>query len=222
MKAPRKMKPTEGSSSASRRQQASEQRRAAILAAALEVFAADGFAAARLDDVAEKAGVAKGTIYLFFEDKEQLFEQILVSAIAPVLAQVEMLASTPSISLDEMLATLFAFFRKEVLGTRRREVIRLVLSEGHRFPRIAEIYHREVVSKGLGIVKRIAAAARERGELSRGDLVQFPHLVFAPLLLALIWDGLFARLEPLDFDGLLAAHRELLVAGNVRAKPRKT
>lgn len=206
---------------AKRREQASRQRREAILAAALEVFASDGFAAARLDDVAAKAGVAKGTIYLFFEDKEHLFEQILISAITPVLAQVEALASAPAISLDSVLAKMFAYFRKEVLATHRREVMRLVLSEGRRFPRIAEAYHREVVSKGLAIVRRIARKAHERGELEHHDLERFPHLVFAPLLLAVIWDGLFSRLEPLDVEGLLAAHRSMLLADCARHPPRK-
>lgn len=222
MKTSRKSRPAASASRpAKRRQQASEQRREAILAAALEVFASDGFAAARLDDVAAKAGVAKGTIYLFFEDKEHLFEQILISAITPVLAQVEALASAPAMSLDEVLAAMFAYFRKEVLGTRRREVIRLVLSEGRRFPRIVEAYHREVVSKGLAIVTKIARRAHERGELAHRDLVRFPHLVFAPLLLAVIWDSLFSRLEPLDVEGLLTTHRSLL-AGDARAFPRKT
>jgi AcrR family transcriptional regulator len=206
---------------ANRRHQASERRREAILAAALEVFADDGFAAARLDDVAAKAGVAKGTIYLFFEDKEQLFEQILVSAIAPVLTQVEALANTPSMGLDDVLAAVFAYFRKEVLATERREVMRLVLSEGRRFPRIAEAYHREVVSKGLAIVRQIAKTAHRRGELSRDELVRFPHLVFAPLLLAVVWDGLFSKFEMLDVEELLAAHRSVLLGGKARRQSRK-
>jgi AcrR family transcriptional regulator len=116
-----------------RRQQASEQRRQAILNAALDVFATEGFAAARLEDVAAKACVAKGTIYLFFEDKEDLFEQLLISAVAPVLTKVETLATEPLMPLNDMLAALFAFFRAEVLDTKRREVIWLVLTEGQRF-----------------------------------------------------------------------------------------
>ena len=202
--------------SPNRRRQASEQRREAILRAALETFAAEGFAAARLDDIAAKAGVAKGTIYLFFDDKEHLFEQMLVSAIAPVLTQIEALANTPAKRLDDILAAIFAFFREQVLATDRREVMRLVLSEGRRFPRIAEAYHREVVSKGLEIIRQLAKAAHQRGELSDDELVRFPHLVFAPLLLAVVWDGLFWAREPLDVEGLLSAHRSVLLAGTSR------
>jgi AcrR family transcriptional regulator len=202
-----------------RRRQASEQRRQAILRAGLEVFAARGFAAARLEDVAEKAGVAKGTIYLFFQDKEDLFEQIVLGAVTPVLGMIARAAAAPDTPTDLVLRRLFELFRAEVLATWRREVLRLVITEGPRFPRIAEFYHREVISKGLGIIRGLAQRGVARGELRSDALARFPQLVFAPLLLALIWDGLFSAIEPLDVEGLLAAHRELLLSGAARAAP---
>lgn len=211
----------DGDRPAGKRQGASEKKRQAILAAALEVFAAEGFAAARLDDVAARAGVAKGTIYLFFDDKEHLFEQLLVNAITPVLAEVEAVISASDMPLDDVLAMIFHHFRREVLETERREVVRLVLSEGRRFPRIAEAYHREVISKGLAMIRRLAAKAHARGELSSDAIERFPHLVVAPLLLALLWDGLFSRFDTLDVEGLMATHRATLLAGQVTAKPRK-
>lgn len=204
-----------------RRQEASRKRREAILAAALEVFAAEGFAAARLDDVAEKAGVAKGTIYLFFKDKDELFEQLLVSAITPVLTQIEAMSQVSEQPLDSVLAAIFGHFRREILETNRREIIRLVVSEGRRFPKIAEIYHRQVVAKGTAIIRRLAKKARERGELSHDGLERFPHLVVAPLLMAVLWDGLFSKFEPLDVDALLATHREILLSGKPRRQNRK-
>lgn len=198
------------SKSTSKRQEAAVQRRQAILDAALEIFAEDGFAAARLDDVAEKAGVAKGTIYLSFKDKEDLFEQLLISAVAPVLDRMEALTGEPELSLDRLLQGLFELFRTQVLGTPRQEVIRLVITEGRRFPRIARIYHREVISKGSEIVRRVAQAAHRRGELSSDELARFPQLVFAPMVLAVIWESVFSRIQPLDVEGLLAAHRQVL------------
>jgi len=209
------------SSAPNRRQEASERRRQAILTAALDVFAADGYAAARLDDVAAKAGVAKGTIYLFFRDKEDLFEQLLIGTMSPVLAKIEGLANEQLMPLNDMLAVLFAFFQAEVLATERREVVRLVLTEGRRFPRIAEIYHREVIAKGLALVARIAHQAHTRGELPSDDLAGYPHLVFAPLVMSLLWDGLFSRSSALDVDGLLAAHRRLLTGTRKPARQRK-
>ena len=196
-----------------RRQQASEERKLAILRAGLEVFAARGFAAARLEDVAEKAGVAKGTIYLFFHDKEDLFEQIVLGAIRPVLVMIAKTAAAADTPTDVILERLFDLFRAEVLGTWRQQVLRLVITEGARFPRIAEFYHREVIVKGLAIIRHLAQRALARGELQSDSIARFPQLVFAPLLLALIWEGLFSAIEPLDVEGLLTAHRELLLGG---------
>jgi len=206
------------SSSASKRREASEQRRQAILEAAIDVFSSDGFATARLDDVAAKAGVAKGTIYLFFKDKEDLFEQILLSALSPVLGKAQALAGDSSLPLDALLEQLLAFLRKEILETRRKDILRLIITEGHRFPRIAEMYHREVVSKGMVIMRSIVRKAHARGELASDDLERFPQLVFAPVVLAVVWDGLFSKFQPLDVEGLLKAHLRVLVAKPVRTR----
>src|SRR3974390_3950233 len=97
--------------SGTRRQLASGGRRQAILRAGLGVFAARGFAAARLEDVAEKAGVAKGTIYLFFRDKEDLFEQIVLGAVTPVVPLVGAVAADPDAPTDVILGRLFDLFR---------------------------------------------------------------------------------------------------------------
>src|SRR5262249_25606246 len=159
-----------------------EERRQRILAAALEAFAEQGFAAARLDDVAENAGVAKGTLYLYFKDKEALFEALILSAIAPVLARFEALAVQEDVSTERLLAKFLDLFRTEVLETPRKKLLRLIIAEGPRFPKVARFYHRQVVSKGLALLRRIAERAWRRGELRSDALVRFPHLMFAPLL----------------------------------------
>lgn len=194
-----------------RRQEASKQRRQAILDAALEVFAANGFAATRLDEVAEKAGVAKGTIYLFFKDKEDLFEQIVLGAVSPVLATVSTVALEGGQPFDALMSRFIEVFRRDILATRRKEIIRLVISEGARFPRIAEFYHREVIAKGCAIIRALAARGFREDDPRREALMRYPQLVVAPMLMAVVWDGVFARIEPIDMAGLLAAHRTLLL-----------
>ena len=194
-----------------RRRQASAQRRQAILDVALDVFAANGYAATRLDEIAEKAGVAKGTIYLSFKDKDDLFEQMVTGAVAPVLTALEVLAQQPGLPFAILLRRLVDVFRMEILATRRKEIIRLVISEGGRFPRIAEFYHREVIAKGMSLIRSLAEQAAARGELPSDAIAKFPQLVVAPLLLAVIWDGVFSKIEQLDVEGLLAAHCEQLL-----------
>ena len=190
-----------------------EARRQAILEAALDVFAAEGFAAAKLDDVADKAGVAKGTIYLHFKDKQDLFEQMVREAVFPVIARLEELAKLPDLPAELALRAMFEVFRTQVLATRRKDLLRLILTEGPRFPAIAAFYHREVVARGLALMGELLNRARANGELSAEGLARFPQLVVAPLILAVVWDGLFAAIEPLDVEGLLAVHRELLLRG---------
>lgn len=203
-----------------RRQEASEQRRQAILDAGLEVFSEHGFEAARLDDLAERAGVAKGTIYLFFKSKEDLFEQIILSAARPVLAQAAAIGAAADLPFAQMLHGMFALFEREILGTSRRKIARVVIAEGARFPSIAEFYHREIIAKMLGLIQMAARRAHERGELTSDAIERFPHLVSAPMVLSIVWDGLFSTIAPLDVRGLLAAHLELLTGVPPQTLPR--
>ena len=187
-----------------------EARRRAILQSALAEFAERGFAAARLDDVALRAGVAKGTLYLYFEDKEALFVELIRSAVAPLMDQFSRIAAAPDLSPIQALDTLFALFEKEVLGTDRKLLLRLIIAEGARFPVIAEVYYREVVTRGLGLMRGLAERASAEGVFASEATSRYPQLIVAPLLLAVIWDNLFARMHPLDVNGLLHAHREVL------------
>jgi AcrR family transcriptional regulator len=191
-------------------------RRQAILEAALTVFAEHGYEAARLDDVARRAGVAKGTLYLYFNDKEALFESLIRSAIDPVLERLKTVSAVPDLPLSQVLEGLFSVFRSEVLGTQRKLLLRLIIAEGPRFPAIAEFHYRNVVARILPLVREVAKRAVERGELPNDALVRFPQLIAGPLLLAVIWDAMFARIDPLDVKSFLRAYSEALTAGAPR------
>jgi len=184
------------------------ERREAILAAALEEFSASGFAATRLDDVARRAGVAKGTIYLYFRDKETLFQELVRSMLTPVIGTVEALreVDVPMRALSEHLLDVFV---DQILSTRRREVIRLMIAEGRRFPKLAEFYHREVISRIFGAVRALLERAAARGEAPPA-LAQFPQLLAAPGLVAVVWTGLFDKYEPLDARAMLRAYFDML------------
>jgi AcrR family transcriptional regulator len=176
--------------------------------AALDEFAASGFAATRLDDVARRAGVAKGTIYLHFADKESLFQELIRSELSPVVATLE---TPPDLPLRAVVELLMATFVREVLQTRRKDIVRLVLAEGRRFPKVAEFYYREVVGRGMSAVRTLMRRAVARGEIGSDALVHFPQLVVAPGLVSIIWDGLFDRFEPLDVEALMRTHVDLLL-----------
>ncbi|MGE5511241.1 MAG: TetR/AcrR family transcriptional regulator [Bacteroidota bacterium] len=196
------------------RRVASQQRRQAILHAALHIFAENGFAAARLDDVAARAGIAKGTLYLYFADKEALFEELIRSYMSPILDKLEATsAAAAPLPAPLLLQQLFELFRREVLETERKHIIQLLISEGPRFPALAEFYFREIVSRGIRALGGLARQAQASGQLPSNALARYPQLIVAPLLVAVVWDRLFSRFEPLDVDGMLKAHAMLLTGG---------
>jgi len=183
----------------------------AILDAALDVFLEKGFAEARLDDVAARAGVAKGTIYLYVPSKQALFEALATSGIGGPIGAIEQKVLALDLPAEAQFRTLFDFLRQEVLGTRRMDIVRLLLREASRFPELAEIYHREVISRGLGLLRGIAERGVASGEFRSDEIVRFPQLAIAPGLVALLWTSLFQRLEPLDVEAMLEAHLALLM-----------
>ena len=194
----------------SARAKRSAARRDAILAAALEEFSARGFAATRLDDVARRADVAKGTIYLHFADKETLFQELIHLELSPVVGALEH-ASHADISVRQLAERLIEVFVREVYETRRKDVIRLILTEGPRFPKLAEFYYREVIARVMEAIRAMLRRAVERGELKDDALVRFPQLLAAPGIVAILWNGLFDRFEPLDVRALMRAHFDLLL-----------
>jgi AcrR family transcriptional regulator len=195
--------------SSGKRAEQSAARREAILAAALDEFSASGFAAARLDDVARRAGVAKGTIYLHFRDKEALFQELIRSALGPFVATIEA-ASAADLPLRAVAERLILGFVRDVYGTNRKNIIRLVLVEGRRFPNVADFYYREVVGRAMIAVRKLVQRAVARDEISSDVVGKFPQLIAAPAIVAIIWDGLFDRFEKLDPEALLRAHFDLL------------
>ncbi len=200
------------------RAEKSAARREAILAAALDEFSAQGFAAARLDDIAARADVAKGTIYLYFRDKEMLFQELVRSALVPFVVTVEA-APAANLPFRVVAETLVGNFVREVLSTKRKNIIRLIMAEGRRFPKIAEFYYREVVSRALAAMRQLVKMGIARGELKHEALAKFPQLIVAPALVAIVWDDLFDRFERLDPEALMLAHFEILFAPQEGKRP---
>jgi AcrR family transcriptional regulator len=192
------------------RAERSAARREAILSAALDEFSARGFAATRLDDVARRARIAKGTIYLYFRDKESLFQELIRTMLTPLVGTIEALgqADVPMRELADHIADLFV---REVYETRRKDVVRLMIAEGRRFPKLAEFYYREVLSRIIAAMRGLLARAAARGEAPAG-LADFPQIIAAPGLIAIVWSGLFERFEPLDVRAMMKTHLELLFA----------
>ena len=185
------------------------ERREAIIAAAMDEFIARGFAATRLDDIAKRAGVAKGTIYLHFKDKESMFEELIRIAIVPLVGRMQ--GPPPASGTVRDLIEGFALnFIQEVATTRRGDIVRLIVAEGPRFPAIADFYYREVVSKGLAGMRAMIELGIARGEIANKNLAKFPQILVAPAMIAVIWQSLFARHAPLDAIEMFRTHLDLI------------
>ena len=185
------------------------ERRDAIVAAAMEEFITRGFAATRLDDIARRAGVAKGTIYLHFKDKESMFEELVRIVIVPVVARLTALPP-PTGSVRDLIEMFAGNFIKEVIGTKRGDLVRLIVAEGPRFPAVADFYYREVVSRGMAGMRALIELGIARGEIREKDLARYPQILVAPAMIAVIWQSLFARHAPLDAQDMLRVHLDLI------------
>ena len=195
---------------ASNRAERAAERRGAIIEAAMDEFIARGFAATRLDDVARRAGVAKGTIYLHFKDKESMFEELIRTAIVPMITRLWGTPPQPGTSVRDMVEGFAKTFIEEVATTRRGDLVRLIVAEGPRFPAVADFYYREVVSRGLGGMRALIELGIARGEIKQKNLAKFPQIMVAPALIAVIWQSLFSRHAPLDALEMFRVHLDLI------------
>jgi hypothetical protein len=138
-----------------------------------------------------------------------LFQELVRSLVGPLVGRIER-ASFDDLPLRSAAEAIVDLFVTEILGTRRSDLIRLVIAEGPRFPKLAQFYYQEVIARILPIVRGRLARAVRRGELQHEALARFPQLLVAPGLLAVVWSGLFERFEPLDARALMYAHLDLL------------
>lgn len=195
-------------------------RPAELLDAALEVFAEKGFAAARMEDIAARAGAAKGTIYLYFPSKEAVFEALVRSAVIPNLERAEALALAHEGSVEDLLRQLMAALAGLIRESRLVVLPRLLIGDIHRFPPLARFYRREVIERGFRLIARVHRRGVERGEFREQDSEAVARLVVAPVLLLAIWRTVFAphEPEPLNPKPVLDAHVDTLLNG-LRAAP---
>lgn len=205
--------PAERPSRRSRHGDTREDREAAIVDAGLALFLEKGFAASKVDEVAKRAGVAKGTVYLYFPSKDDLFHAVVRRSLEPLIDVVEDLAHAPDAPTAEVLARVFRALYDEVVATERREVLRLLISEGARFPKLTTYYHTAVVRRGGAALRALVANAVARGEFRDGPATRRPEVLMGPALMALIWTLVFQDIDPLDLDAVLAAHIDLVLNG---------
>jgi AcrR family transcriptional regulator len=185
-----------------------------IVAAALEIFAEKGFAAARLEDIAARAGVSKGAIYLYFATKEDIFRAVVEQGVAPnLLALQGMALQAPS------FFPLARGFTQLVAGLLQTSpvggIVKMVIAEARNFPELARIWHDRLVAPALAAMTAAIAAGQARGEIRPGDPRLFAVSLISPLLVGVVFRETFAPVgaEPFDLPALAAQHVETLLRG---------
>lgn len=195
-----------------RRKQA---RPAEILDAALKVFAAKGFAGARMEDIAREAGVTKGTIYLYFENKEGVFKALVRESVGNTLGQVATDVASFEGSARFLIRMVLTRIGLLLLESDKVVIPKIVIAESANFPWLAEFYRFEVIERGLGLLMSLIGRGVERGEFRALPPEHVARLCVAPVLLAAIWRVTFSPIdpEPYDFNGLIATHLDVLFRG---------
>ena len=200
-----------------------------LLDAALEIFVERGYAAARLEDVAAKAGVSKGTLYLYYDNKEELFKAVVRRSIAPLIAETREMIERFDKDSETLLAEFLHTWWTRYGGTRLAGITKLVIGESGNFPEMARFYNGEVVSGNHELITMILKRGVARGEFREIDVDAVAHHVMAPLVLRSIWVnsiepccGGAGAMDPQRFiahhlDMLLRALRETPAARTINA-----
>lgn len=183
--------------------------------AALAVFAERGYAATRMEDIARRAGVTKGTIYLYFESKDAVFRSLVQESIGKTIEGLLAASSRYEGSSAELLRGVLRGIGKFICTSNRVVLPKIIIAEAGNFPALAEFYRREVIDKGLALLQSVIARGIARGEFREMAPEHAARLCIAPLLLAVFWRTTFAKFDPVPYDmeGLIETHIDVLLRG---------
>lgn len=200
---------------APRWQRRSEKRPAEICSAALEVFAEKGFAAAKLDEIAARAGVSKGTLYLYFKDKAELFRAVVQSAVSSNLQALQDLIAVSEIPFAQLYPMFIGRIAEMTTRVPVGAVAKMVIGKSRNFPELAKVWHDEVVGKALTTMTALVERAIKRGEIRDGDPRLYVFSMMAPLLMGVLWREILqpAGGAPLDIQDLARQHARTLLSG---------
>ena len=200
-----------------KRERRKEARPGELVKAALDLFVEKGFAATRVDEVAARAGVSKGTLFLYFESKEDLFKAVIRDNIANLFPAWNEEFKTFEGSSAEMLHYAMDLWWLNVGNTPASGIVKLVISEAQNFPEIAAFYQKEVVEPGTGLLQSILQRGVERGEFQHMDTSKSVFSIIAPMIFLMMWKhsmgACAASANIIDPKEFIHMHVDLLLNG---------
>ena len=203
-------------------QRRSEDRPREICKAALELFAERGFAATRVDDIAARAGVSKGTLYLYFRTKEEIFRAVVRTTVAPNIAMIRESVATTDMPFGVVIKGLLERFVDLTERLPIGAVAKLVIGESRNFPELAKVYHDLVISEAIATISDLVRRAQARGEVRQGDARLYAMTLIGPMLMGMLWRETFEPVgaATVDLKALARQHAEAVLAGLLTEKAR--
>lgn len=196
------------------RAQKKAERPGEILQAAFSEFVEKGFMAARVEDIARRVGVTKGTVYFYFDTKERLFEESMAqvtTAIAQEICSIQLDSRGSHVEqLKSFIVAVYAMMARHPEG---RELVRLLVAEAPRFPDLIEKHHDSFIAPGVDIIRRIVSSGVATGEFTDSALVKFPQLVMSPIMVLTFGQLRFGARRRMDLKLFVEAHLELVING---------
>lgn len=186
-----------------------------LLAAALVEFTERGYAATRLDDVAARAGVSKGTLYLYYPGKEALFQAVVRESLVPLLSDYESSLASSDASSAQQLEAFFRDWWRYFGSTQLAGLCKLIVAESSNFPEVARFFQEEVVGPEMRLLGGIIERGIARGEFRRVDVECLVQISLSPMVMRAIWQHSIepvCRVDHIELDRFLACHLEQLLA----------
>ncbi len=192
-----------------------------LLAAALDLFVERGYAATRLEDVAARAGVSKGTLYLYFTNKEELFKAVVRENMVPVLGEAETMVDGYQGNSADLFRDIIRGWWDRIGNTKLSGITKLIMAESGNFPELTQFYHDEVISRGNAMIVRMLERGVTRGEFRRIDPEQAMNIVCAPMLMLMMWKHSFSACnrQSISVDAYLDSFIDLMLHGLLSGRP---
>lgn len=186
-----------------------------IVAAALQVFGEKGFAGARIEEIAARAGVSKGTVYLYFETKSDIFRAVVHEAVMPDIEALERNILALDLPFADIARLLLPRFADIVTALPVGAVVKMVVGESRNFPELAKVWHDDVVQKGIGLLAALIARAQRKGEVRAGDPRVHAFSIMGPMLMGLLWRETFTPVggAAIDLPAIARQHAETVLGG---------
>lgn len=194
-------------------QRRKDKRPAEICAAALDVFGEIGYGAAGMSKIAERAGISRPTLYLYYANKQAIFEALIKQSLAPVVANAKAVGDDFQGPTAQLLTTTLQMMITQIARPDVSRILHLIIAEGHQFPDLAVFYKAHLVDPGRALLHQILQRGVKSGEF-RPEIADLDvRLLLSPGLLSVVWTSLFNSVEPMDTNTLLQGYIDMLLNG---------